>query len=166
MRLVSAVKTLGALPARVSRVLLVAFLSALSFGFIIETPETIRQREAEEKKWQVELSASYDFSQLRKFLVREIDARREVDGVVLSKSKIAREWKPAGQALICGDWLFFVASPSAQEFTIRWAYETIDRKDGTLLQRTVTFYCVRKSNVEFAVDRVARADNELVVLHP
>jgi hypothetical protein len=148
------------------RALIVTLLSVLSLGFVIETPETIRKRQLEEKKWQTELSSHYDFSALRKFLVREIDSRPQVEGVALSKSKIGREWNPAGTARICGDWLFWADSPSAELFKVSWRYERTDRKDGTRLERSVTFYCVRKSKMEFAVDRVERSDIELVILLP
>ena len=148
------------------RALFVTLLSVLSLGFVIETPETIRKRQFEEKKWQTELSGYYDFLELRQFLVREINVRLEVDGVALSNAKIGKEWKPAGNGRICGDWLFWANSPSAQQFRMSWTYERNERKNGTILERSVTFYCIRKSKVEFAVERVERSDAELVVLMP
>lgn len=148
------------------RALVITLLSVLSLGFVIETPETVRKRELEEKKWQTELSAHYNFSELRKFLSREINSRIQVDGVVLAKARLEPEWKQVGNVRHCGDWVFLADSPTADRFTIKWVYEWIRRENDTALERSVTFYCVRKSKNEFAVDRVERADAELVFLLP
>jgi hypothetical protein len=148
------------------RALAVILLSVLSLGFIIETPETRRDQERTEKKWHKELSAHFDFGELRGFLMREIRAHPQVDGVELSKAKIGRKWSPTGIARSCGDWLFVADSPDAMRFKITWAYEKNEAKDGLILERSVTFYCVRNSKTEFSVDRVERSDDELVVLLP
>lgn len=148
------------------RALAVILLSVLSLGFIVETPETRQERERAEKKWHKDLSAHFDFGELKSFLVREVRAHPQVDGVELSKAKIGRKWSPTGIARSCGDWLFVTDSPDATRFKITWAYERNEEKDGMILERSVTFYCVRKSKAEFSVDRVERSDDELVVLLP
>jgi hypothetical protein len=148
------------------RALLVILFATLSFGFIVETPETLRQRTLTEKKWHEELSAQFDFSALREFLVREIAVHPQVEGIALAKAKVGEKWEPAGNARICGDWLFWADSPRAKKFKISWTYERGAEKNGTILERSVTFCCTRKSKGEFVADHIKRSDDELVLLMP
>jgi hypothetical protein len=149
------------------RVLPIILLALLSCAFALpETPAERADRVKEERAWKKLFVETYDLDSLHVFLKSQIAAIPLVEGVDLRKSKIERKWWFGGLGVSCGDWSFSAKSISSPEFNLSWTYEEIRRNDDTILQRSVTFACLRESKSVFRMISVCRSDRENVIIQP
>jgi hypothetical protein len=147
--------------------LLIALLAFLSFGFLIEVPETPEQkaeRLKQESTWQAVFTARFDLKALRDFLASELKARRSYEGANFQKAPLAPDWIVAGTGVNCGDWHFSISDPKLDDFRLEWIYETSRQKDGSLLQKTVILECKRIDRRTFRVTKIRRQEDELIEL--
>ena len=144
--------------------LILVLLAFLSLGFMIETPESIRERERLERTWQRDAKRVVDLGALRSFLAEEIRSRRIVGGVDITTSRLEPKWRKAGMAFQCGDWVFAMPAPQTGRFVVFWNYEEARDEEGSLIQRSITFECHRSSRKEFVVDKVEKREDEIVIL--
>ena len=89
-----------------------------------------------------------------------------VDGISLTDSKLEDEWKQGGLVFICGDWILITEDPKKSKFELRWSYETIEKKNGTLLEKSVIIDCHKISRSQFSITRLYRNEEELYILMP
>ena len=147
-------------------------IAALSLGFMIDTPESIKQREKDAKRyakearvWRKAVSKSYDLDALRKFLDQQIREHPSVDGISLAKAKTESAWVFDSQMLKCGDWSFSSEKPTGSSFTIWWTYEELKSADGSsVLFKTITLNCSRESKDSFTFLSAKREEDEYIIL--
>ncbi len=138
----------------------------LSCGFIVETPETVRERELQHKAWRKQMEQSYDFTALRKFLVQQIKSIGRFEGIDLSKSKTSAQWSLDGGVAQCGNWLF-TGDPKKDDFTLTWTYEDIpSQSGGGGTWKIISLRCVKIANDRFEFKSASRTEDEYVVLCP
>ena len=148
--------------------LLVILLAAVSLGFMIDTPESIREREKENRAWKKGITKAYDLKALHAFLEAQIRVLAVVDGVDLRHFKIDEQWKfdENYSGLTCGNWNFWTKDVKSPEFTLLWNYEERKKDDGTVIQKSIELFCQRKSKATFVLDSAKRAEEECVILSP
>lgn len=147
--------------------LLVILLAAVSLGFMVETPETIKQREKEDRARLKQIKEEYDLKALHRFLEEQLKANPNVKGVDLSRARIARKWTIEGKTLHCGEWTLDPPDPKTSEFTISWTYEdkpNADRNGG--IWKSILLICHRKSKNVFILLSVKHSEDEYITLTP
>ena len=148
--------------------LLVIWLAAVSLGFMIDTPESIRKREKENRTWKKGITKAYDLKALHTFLEAQIRILAAVDGVNLRDSKIAEKWKfdEFYPGLTCGNWNFWTKAGKSSEFTLVWIYEEQKKNDSTVIQKSIDMICERMSKAVFVLVSAKRAEEEYIILSP
>lgn len=147
-------------------------IAALSFGFLVDTPESIKQREKdakqrakEERAWKKAVNRNYDLDALRSFLDDQIQERSVVEGISLAKAKTEDGWRFDGRALICGDWVFSSEKPGEPTFSLSWKYEELkSADDSSLVIKTITLNCSREAKGRYTFISAKREEDEYVIL--
>jgi hypothetical protein len=147
-------------------------IAALSLGFMIDTPESTKQREKDAKRhvkevraWRKAVSKNYDLDALRTFLDEQIREHPVVEGISLAKAKTERAWVFEGQRLKCGDWSFSSEKSTGSSFTIWWTYEELKSADGSsVVFKTITLNCSRESKKSYTFLSAKREESEYIIL--
>ena len=148
------------------KVACIIILSLLSLGFIIETPESRREQERQHAAWRKQFKRAYDLAALRAFLVEQVKATGQIEGVDISKSRIADQWSLDGGVAQCGDWLV-LGEVGVADFTFQWTYADIpnsDRSGG--LSKSVRLLCRRDAKDRFRFLSASKSEDEYVILIP
>jgi len=148
------------------KLLILSAFAFLSFGFLVETPESIKEEERQAKAFKQSVAKRFDLHELRRFIESQIKEKLSVDGISLANSKLEDEWIQGGLIFKCGDWIFVSDDPRKPEFKLRWNYQTDERMNETLLVKSVTFDCHRISRSKFSFTRIYREEEELYILNP
>lgn len=147
--------------------LLIVILSCFSFGFHIETPESLRAHEKEVRVWKKQIKKTYDLKALHTFLIDQIKTHPNVDGIDLSKAKVEAQWTIGQGTLSCGNWTFVTPNPKSPEFTIYWAYEDKKHADGYGgISKSVNFVGRRNSKALFELVTATHTEDEYIILSP
>jgi len=143
---------------------LIVVLCLLSLGFYVDTPETRREAEREEHRWQRSVLRHYDLQSLRAFLQDQLALAKRCGDVDLGKSRMNTDWTARGKLFVCGDWFFTCDKPADVTFTIRWNYESIKRSDRSTILKGVVLYCQRESKARFSLIKMELSEDEIIVL--
>lgn len=147
--------------------LLIVILSCFSFGFVIETPESIREEKLAIHHWHKQVKKRYNLRALHGFLVEQVKVHPSVDSIDLAKSTISKKWKSGGMVLVSGDWIFDLREPTDNTFTLTWTYQHIPNEDNTGgIDRVVRLKCTRTDKNKFFLQAIERTDDEYVILIP
>jgi hypothetical protein len=148
------------------KVACVLLLALLSLGFIVETPEGRREVERQHKTWRKQFKRAYDLTALQAFLVEQVKATGEIEGVDLSKSRLAAQWSLEGGVAQCGDWLF-IGKVGDAEFALQWTYADIPHPDHSGgIWKIIQLHCRREAKDRFRQLSVSRSEDEYVILMP
>jgi hypothetical protein len=144
----------------------VLLAALLSFGFIVETPESRKEREQQHQLWRKQFQRAYDLKALHTFLAEQIAATPQIEGVDLSKSRLAARWSLSEGVARCGDWVF-VGKVGGGDFVLQWTYSDIPHSDGSGgIWKIVHFHCRRHARDQFRRLSAGKTEDEYVVLLP
>jgi hypothetical protein len=105
----------------------------------------------------------YNFRALRKFLIIQVTAHPEIDGVPLSTQGVGRRWQEvAGGSRACGNWLFWEDQSNPAQFYFGWTYAVETSGGAQRVFKSVTFTCERISRSKFNLVKAARYDSSEV----
>jgi hypothetical protein len=124
-------------------------------GFMVESAQTRKERERNERKWEAEVRKRYDLDALRSFLAIVIDRQSPFEGVDLRKAKLGDKWiEQPFYKFSCGDWTFLPGNDhTSDEFTLRWCY---DRHNDDL--QVIVISCVREKNARFREVKISKVE--------